>query len=67
MKFVLFALDNNDTVAINPERVDAFRTMNGHTRIFIGDSYFDVIPNLPTVYEALQKACNKQRQASRDE
>ena len=65
MKFVLFAVDDHDTVAINPERVDAFRTMNGRTRIFIGNSYFDVIPNLPTVYEAFEKACSKKKDGER--
>ena len=55
MKLVMFSTENQDTVAVNPDRVDAIRTNGGYTRIFAGDFYADVTDNLPTVFEKLTK------------
>jgi len=51
----MFSTENQDTVAVNPDRVDAIRTNGGYTRIFAGDFYADVTDNLPTVFEKLTK------------
>lgn len=55
MRLVLFAIEDSNTIAVNPDRVDAIRTFNGYTRIYAGDFYADVTDNLPTVFEKLTK------------
>lgn len=54
MRLIPFVLEDKTIVMINPERVDAIKTIGGKTRIFAGEFYEDVKAPVYEVCEILQ-------------
>ena len=53
MKLVPFVLEDKTMVAVNPERVEAIKTVGNKTRIFAGEFYVDVTESVYAVYGLL--------------
>ena len=50
MKLIPFVSENGERFAVNPNNVDAIKTVGNKTRIFAGDFYSDVIAPYDIVY-----------------